>query len=278
MDIGLIYIGPDEDTIRGVAIGAGFDSVLCTKTAEEAVALVRDRAGDVGAIAMDARVDVDAQEGLVAFLHQTYPDLTVGVVGEVEAADRKRLDLLGVMTFIEPTDVGFRVLHGLSSSGHRRSSAGDWSFRVERENWVEITVPSREAYVSRVQEIVDLLEKSNLDQDTRDELMLAIDELVRNAMEWGNRYDARRRVLVSYYCAPDRVVLKVEDEGGGFNVEALGNPTEDLAQHVTDREAAGKRPGGLGVHLIRSLMDEVLYNDTGNVVILTKFFDEDAAA
>ena len=277
MDIGLIYVGPDADVILGVATRSGFKPVLHTVSPEDVAALVRDHAEGVGAVAMDAHIDPNEQEGLVAFLHRSQPDLMVAVVGDVEEDERKRLDLLGVRAFIEPTDEGLKALHGLSSTHHRSRSAGDWSFRVERENWVEITVPSQEEYVSRVQEMVEMLEKSKLDQDTRDELMLAIDELVRNAMEWGNRYDARRRVLVSYYCAEDRVVLKVEDEGRGFNVEQLKDPTEDLAQHVADREAAGKRPGGLGVHLIRNMMDEVLYNDTGNVVMLTKFIAKDSS-
>ncbi len=240
----MIYVGPDADVVRAAAAKAGFNTVVCSASAEGAAKLVRDRASEVNALAMDARIDIDEQEGLAAFLHRAHPDLTLGVVGEVEESERKRLELLGVMAFIDPTDDGLRVLHGLKTSRRRSRSAGDWSFRVERENWVEITVPSREEYVSRVQELVEMLEKSKLDQDTRDELMLAIDELVHNAMEWGNRYDERRRVLVSYYCAPDRVVLKVEDEGGGFSAETLKDPTDDLGKHMAERESAGKRPGG----------------------------------
>ena len=103
--------------------------------------------------------------------------------------------------------------------------------------------------------------------------MLAIDELVHNAIEWGNRYEADKQVHVSYYCGEDRVVLKVEDEGEGFSSADLGDPTEDLAEHRKSRAEAGKRVGGLGIHLIRNLMDEVIFNDRGNIVMLTKYLD-----
>lgn len=63
---------------------------------------------------------------------------------------------------------------------------------------------------------------------------------------------------------------KVEDEGEGFNVSSLDDPTNDPEGHATVRTEAGKRRGDLGIHLIRNLMDEVLYNDRGNVVMLTK--------
>ena len=51
--------------------------------------------------------------------------------------------------------------------------------------------------------------------------MLAIDKLVTNAMEWGNQYREGRQVRVSYYCTPDRIILKIEDEGEGFNTSGL---------------------------------------------------------
>ena len=64
--------------------------------------------------------------------------------------------------------------------------------------------------------------------------------------------------------------MKVQDEGEGFATSELRDPTEDAEQVRSERSEAGKRPGGLGIHLLRNLFDEVLFNDRGNVVLLTK--------
>tara|TARA_Y100000294_G_C8348754_1_gene253847 strand:- start:64 stop:522 length:459 start_codon:yes stop_codon:yes gene_type:complete len=150
----------------------------------------------------------------------------------------------------------------------------DWEVIVEKRGWVEVTMPTKAEYISRIQELLDLLERSRLDKDTRDELMLAIDELVTNAMEWGNQYKADLQVRVSYYCSSDRVMLKIEDEGSGFNTSTLKDPTEDLERHLSEREAQGKRPGGFGIHMIRNMMDEFIYNDRGNIVMFAKYLNK----
>ncbi len=249
--------------------------LICVPDGPRAVACLRTRGDTVPAALLDGSGLGDELEELVPYLRRTFPEVALAVLGPALPEDQKRLRLLGIAHFLERpvTPEGLRPLLRRALRG-RQAAQGDWSVRVDEGPWVEITAPSREEYVSRIQELIDLLERSKLDKDTRDELMLAIDELVHNAMEWGNRYEADRRVRVSYYGSEDRAVLKVEDEGEGFNVSALGNPTEDLERHVAAREKAGKRPGGFGVHMIRSLMDEVIYNDRGNVVLLTKYLEQ----
>jgi anti-sigma regulatory factor (Ser/Thr protein kinase) len=57
-----------------------------------------------------------------------------------------------------------------------------------------------------------------------------------------------------------------------FAPDGLPDPSDDHAAHAERRRRAGKRPGGYGIHIVRQLMDEVRYNEKGNVVIMTKFF------
>lgn len=211
-----------------------------------AVVCLRARRHTILAALLDGRGLGDELEELIPYLRRTFPEVAMALLGPVPPEDQKRLKLLGVSHFLERplTRRGLDpLLRRISRLEGRGAALGDWSVRVDEGPWVEITAPSREEYVPRVQELIDLLERCRLDKDTRDELMLAVDELVRNAMEWGNRYDEGKRVRVSYYGSEDRVVLRVEDEGEGFNVSALGDPTEDLERHVAAREEAGKRPG-----------------------------------
>ena len=251
--------------------------VLCVSDSAGAVRCLQERGHGVAVAVLGTSGLGDELEELVVYVRGTFPEVGLALLGTIAESDRKRLELLGVSLFLalplRPTDLT-PLLHRASRLAKTGGARKDWLVTVDKGHWVEITVPSREEYVTRVQSLIDLLEQSNLGQDTRDELMLAIDELVRNAIEWGNRNDETKRVRVSYYCAEDRVVLKVEDEGEGFNVSAVGDPTADLARHAAGRADSGKRPGGFGIHLIRNLVDEVIYNDKGNTVVLTKYLDQ----
>lgn len=274
----LLYVGPNGQAVSAACEASGFTGLREAPSVEAAVAGIRSREDRPSAVLLDTAIDRDALEEAVAFTTRSYPEVVIALAGYVAGPDRKRLDLLGVALELNevPTGEQMDALARLAGRSRRRTPGGDdWSVRVERGSWVEISVPSKEVYVSRIQELVGVLEKTKLDADTRDELMLAIDELVRNAMEWGNRYDASRRVLVSYYCTDDRIVIRVEDEGEGFDHAGAADPTEDLKAHGEARAAEGKRAGGYGIHLIRNLMDEVIYNEKGNVVMLTKFLDTD---
>jgi serine/threonine-protein kinase RsbW len=274
----LLYLGPDHEAVGRACEGSAFDPLIPVETTEAAVTLLRSEAHSLTAALLDASVDSDELEEMVAYVNRSFPEVVIALAGEASEEESKRLRLLGISleTDATPTSDQLAALGALASrSASRKPGKTDWSFKVERGNWVEISVPSKETYVQRVQELVDMLEKTNLDQDVRDELMLALDELVRNAMEWGNQFEEDRRVTVSYYCSSDRIVIRVEDEGEGFDHSDVTDPTQDLKGHTESREAAGKRAGGFGIHLIRNMMDDVLYSEKGNVVMLTKYLDQD---
>jgi len=44
-------------------------------------------------------------------------------------------------------------------------------------------------------------------------------------------------------------------------------------RHMEYREAAGMRPGGFGVLLAQRLVDQLVYNEQGNEVMLIKYLD-----
>lgn len=72
---------------------------------------------------------------------------------------------------------------------------------------------------------------------------------------------AARRVRVSARVTPARATFVIEDEGPGFDVASLPDPT--------DPEFL-ERPSGRGLLLMRSFMDDVRYNATGNRCTLVK--------
>jgi serine/threonine-protein kinase RsbW len=90
---------------------------------------------------------------------------------------------------------------------------------------------------------------------------LAIEEALVNAIRHGNREDPAKRVEVHCRLACDRVKVEIADEGPGFDPARVPDPTD--ACHLA-------LPMGRGLHLMRSFMSRVTYEDQGRKVILEK--------
>jgi serine/threonine-protein kinase RsbW len=97
------------------------------------------------------------------------------------------------------------------------------------------------------------------DDRLRLNLRVSITEALANAMLYGNRRHPGKHVRLEARLDPRRIVIRVTDEGGGFDPDALPDPT--LPEHVA-------RPGGRGIFLIRNLMDAVEFNERGNSVTM----------
>lgn len=98
------------------------------------------------------------------------------------------------------------------------------------------------------------------------QVVLLTSEAVTNGMEHGNLYDVDKKVFVSLRVNADDVVLRVSDEGAGFDRENVEDPLEDNAL-LAD--------GGRGLFLIETMADEVKYEDDGRTIILTMKIPED---
>jgi serine/threonine-protein kinase RsbW len=96
------------------------------------------------------------------------------------------------------------------------------------------------------------------------EIELATSEALANAIVHGNQEDPDKRVYLSCRCSTDgEVSITVEDEGQGFDVDEVPDPT-------TPDKRLGK--GGRGIYLMKALMDEVCFERRGAVVHMRKGF------
>lgn len=153
-----------------------------------------------------------------------------------------------------------------------KQDAEGFEVKSEVQGWVEITAPNDFEYVERFQKFTALLGTTPLDDELREDIRVAVDELGQNAVEWGNRHDQNKRIHLSYCLFNDRIVFKIEDEGEGFEPVNLRDPSIDPLAHIMERMKEGKRAGGYGVFITKKLMDDVTYNDRGNIVLMTKYF------
>lgn len=94
------------------------------------------------------------------------------------------------------------------------------------------------------------------------EIEVALREALLNAVVHGNHEDPQKRVHVKCRCTTDgEVAITVEDEGHGFNDDAVPDPRSP------DNRL---RTSGRGIYLIRMLMDEVDFEQGGSVVRMRK--------
>ena len=97
---------------------------------------------------------------------------------------------------------------------------------------------------------------------SEDEIGLALQEALLNAVIHGNRQDPFKRVHVTLGCsAIGEVRITIRDEGAGFDIGTVPDPT--TPEHLL-------RKNGRGIFLMQVMMDEVSFEDGGTVVHMRK--------
>jgi CheY-like chemotaxis protein len=140
--------------------------------------------------------------------------------------------------------------------------------------WVELLVPCQIEAADRIQSFLDKLE-SDLPSEIRKAVGAAFRELLLNAIEWGGKLDPSRKVRIAYLRLKKMLLYRIADPGAGFRMEDLGHAAVsypgDPTAHVEVREQKGLRPGGFGILMAQSLVDEVVYNEARNEVVFVKY-------
>jgi len=111
------------------------------------------------------------------------------------------------------------------------------------------------------------------------QVISAFREILINAMEHGAHFDSSQHVEISFIRSRRAIACRVKDPGLGFSLSelrhaAVGSSPDDLFSHMAVREERGLRPGGFGMLLVKKLVDELIYNEKGNEVVLVKYLDQ----
>jgi DNA-binding NarL/FixJ family response regulator len=141
-------------------------------------------------------------------------------------------------------------------------------------DWVRLLarcdLKTADRLIQFMHEIVDL------PQSESDAVGAAFREVLMNAIEYGGQFRADQHVQISYLRTKHMVICRVKDPGEGFTLDeiehaAIANPHNDPIRHIAHRGAKGMRPGGHGVLLAQKLVDELIYSEKGNEVLLVKY-------
>lgn len=96
------------------------------------------------------------------------------------------------------------------------------------------------------------LEEKAVDPQAAYRINLVLEEMVTNIIKYGYDKPRRHEIRVLLEIRNDDVVVLIEDEGHEFN--PLMQPEKEMAVPLEKREV-----GGLGIHLIRKLLDHIDY-------------------
>lgn len=88
---------------------------------------------------------------------------------------------------------------------------------------------------------------AGFDEEEQHRIGMAVHESMINAIMHGNKNDRRKHVRLRFLVYPDRLEIRVRDEGPGFDAEKVPNPLE--SENLL-------KVSGRGIFLIRSFMDD----------------------
>jgi serine/threonine-protein kinase RsbW len=114
-------------------------------------------------------------------------------------------------------------------------------------------VPSSTENLVLIREFVATIgAQAGLEESDIGKLELAVDEACANVIEHAYGHDITKEVIVRATFDDETLRIDVEDTGRGFDPQSVRS--EELERLVQERKS-----GGLGMRLMKSLMDEVHY-------------------
>lgn len=125
-----------------------------------------------------------------------------------------------------------------------------------RKNMLKL--PSEPSSIAMLEVFVEkLVHKYQLRPDLYGNILVSLTEAVNNAIIHGNDMDRTKLVRVQMNKNGNNITFKVSDEGGGFNLEDVPDPT---------RPENLQSCGGRGVFLMRELCDDIEFHNNGSTV------------
>ena len=111
---------------------------------------------------------------------------------------------------------------------------------------------------------------TGLSKDCITEMNICLDEAFTNIVSYGFTDDMEHLIKFTIDRDNDVLILRVEDDGIPFNPLAQKDKDPEIATDLLNIKV-----GGLGIHIIKKLMDDICYrrNQGKNKLILKKFLE-----
>lgn len=125
---------------------------------------------------------------------------------------------------------------------------------------IRLKLKSSPCQVKHIEDFVkSLMCRCQLNQEVYDNILISLTEAVNNAIIHGNKADIRKYVSIDCKEKQKKVIIRISDEGQGFNYLTVKDPT--LPENI-------EVCGGRGVFIMRELSDQIVFLDEGRTVEL----------
>jgi len=178
--------------------------------------------------------------------------------------------------FSKPFTLG-SVAEMVDRALNSKPSADDIEVFSALPNWLSLRVRCKMETADRILQFLREM-RMGVPSHEEENIAMAFREILLNAIEHGGGSDPSKWVFITYLRTKRALMYYVRDPGKGFSFEklahaAVANPKGAPFDHVEIREQLGLRPGGFGILMTAQLVDELIYNEAGNEVLLIKYLN-----
>ena len=139
---------------------------------------------------------------------------------------------------------------------------------------VKVTVKNRIEDLLRVNSLFEsFATQHDISGRLRYHLLVSIEEVLTNIIKYGFDEEGVHPIHITFRRVEEQIEMEFEDRGREFNPLEIGEP--DLDSPIEDRQL-----GGLGIHLVKKMVDEAKYRREGdrNILLLRKDKNSSASA
>lgn len=247
--------------------------ILYARGVEGALAHLRQRAVDLVIADIDTPDPSDVE--LLRRMRQESPETKVIVIstGREQKTIAGLLRQKAYLVMIRPVSP-VRLLDSIEHALEVTGWEGDIELLSGTDTWFQLRIACKVQAAERAAEIFREV-PPDLEDAALDEFSAAFRELLMNAIEHGARNDPQMSIYVNFVRTGFASMLYIRDPGPGFSMTtlehaAVSNPGGSLA-HAEVRAQMGIRPGGFGILMAKNMVDELIYSERGNEVILVKY-------
>jgi anti-sigma regulatory factor (Ser/Thr protein kinase)/CheY-like chemotaxis protein len=243
----------------------------------DAIRRIRERAIDV--VVTDPTTTVEEDLALMGELGQVRPGIKIILLAPAASHDdiMNALQAHTFACFTPPLE-----LLEIVRMSRVALDAVAWRDGIEvvsaLPHWVTLRVSCHLLTADRLVRFMSEQHSATVPERERDLLMTAFREMLVNAMEHGAGFDPEKVVEVTAARTKRAIVYHFRDPGAGFDQADLKHATEStdpelLMETALRRAEQGMRPGGFGMLIVRQIVDELVYNERGNEVLMVKYLD-----
>ncbi len=118
-----------------------------------------------------------------------------------------------------------------------------------------LTIYSDKKELGKVESfLAEIFSEHNLSKKYFNKVLLCTSEAVINSIDHGNNNDRHKKVSIEIGCFIPEIDIIISDEGDGFDYSKVEDPTLQKNR---------KKERGRGIHIIKSLTDELEFKNEG---------------